>query len=257
MLRLGRLATCGGLVASSAGTCGRSSGLTCNGSRCPSRALNRKMTVAEGVATPISIASTVHRTFCSRPGGFDPQADVSVVGIPDQITWIRCKVHLFLVDLYYDLGVNSDDFERGVKQAFVHISNTMSQGKYFELIGMVSIEMIRYMEEKCRPLSERRKLNLAVSMDDIILVLPEDVSVVFAPGRKFCTIAMRVWYLTSPDGPDDPEGVKIFRVAPGTDGVPPKRVATAVYEFHRELTKGASEDWMVTTVWHWNWNTTD
>ncbi|XP_057689979.1 m-AAA protease-interacting protein 1, mitochondrial [Corythoichthys intestinalis] len=256
MLRITRLATCGGLAVYSAGMCGRRSGLTLP--RCPARAFYRQM---PGYRTH---DFTRLRTFCSQSrgdvpegGNSDRKADVSVVGIPDPITWIRCNVHLFLVDLYYDLGVNSKDFERGVKQAFVHISSVMSQGKYFELIGMVSVEMIRYMEERCRPLSERHRQNLAVSMEDIILVLPEEVSVDFVQGRKFCTIAMRLWYLTTPDGPDDPEAVKIFRVAPGADGFPPKRVATAVYEFHCEIIKGGSEDWIVTTVWHWNWNAND
>ncbi|XP_069031493.1 uncharacterized protein [Embiotoca jacksoni] len=50
------------------------------------------------------------------PGGSDRQPSVSVVGIPDPITWIRCKVITYLIDLYFDTDINSVEFERGIKQ---------------------------------------------------------------------------------------------------------------------------------------------
>ncbi|GLD53158.1 uncharacterized protein AKAME5_000594500 [Lates japonicus] len=91
-------------------------------------------------------------------------------------------------------------------------------------------------------------------MDDNIFVLQKGVSVVFDQyGRKYCFIIMRFWLLSTHEGPDDPEGTKIFKVTSSEDGSPQKKLATAVYEFHRELTRGASPDWTVTTVWHWHW----
>ncbi|XP_077383685.1 m-AAA protease-interacting protein 1, mitochondrial [Festucalex cinctus] len=261
MLRISRLAACRGVAASSSGMCGRRSSLTCSRPRCPARGFSRHRHLANGGRLTLV---GHNRTFCSQPGadGLEGgssgrQPDISVVGSPDPITWIRCKVILLLIEFYFGLDVNSDDFERGVKQAFVHISSLMSKGKYSKLIGVVSVEMIRYIEERCQALSQHHRQHLAVSIDDIIFLFPEDVSVVLdAHGRTFCTITMRLWYLTTLDGPDDPEATRIFRVSPGQDSVQPKKVATAVYEFHRELTKGASQDWMVTTVWHWNWKPT-
>ncbi|XP_071326213.1 m-AAA protease-interacting protein 1, mitochondrial [Trachinotus anak] len=201
-----------------------------------------------------------HRLFCSQPGADKPagssagQPDVSVVGIPDPITWIRCKVIMHLIELYFELDVNSEEFHRGVKQALIHVSNVMSRGRYHELRGIVSKEMVEYIEKKCQSLTDAQRRQLAVTMDDVIFVLPEDVSVVFDQyGRKFCFIVMRFWLLSTHEGPDDPEGTKLFRVASGEDGSPQKKLATAVYEFHRELTRGASPDWVVTTVWHWHW----
>ncbi|KAK9514290.1 hypothetical protein VZT92_027766 [Zoarces viviparus] len=61
---------------------------------------------------------------------------------------------------------------------------------------------------------------------------------------------MGFWLLSTYEGPDDPEGTKIFKVASSDDGGPRRRIVTAVYEFHRELTSGASPDWTVTTVSH-------
>lgn len=63
-----------------------------------------------------------HRAFCSRGGAAGPPRDpdrqpsVSVVGIPDPLTWIRCKVITALIDFYFETNINSEEFDRGVKQ---------------------------------------------------------------------------------------------------------------------------------------------
>lgn len=51
-------------------------------------------------------------------------------------------------------------------------------------------------------------------------------------GRKFVSILMRFWYLTSARLPDDSvEGTRLFKVAIG-DGEPEtKRLLTAIYEW--------------------------
>uniref|UniRef100_UPI003AABE83B m-AAA protease-interacting protein 1, mitochondrial isoform X2 n=1 Tax=Centroberyx gerrardi TaxID=166262 RepID=UPI003AABE83B len=142
----------------------------------------------------------------------------------------------------------------GISVALVHISNMMSSGRFKELRGIVSNEMVDYVEKKCKSLSDVQRQQLAASMDDIVFLLPEDVSVVFDQyGRKFCFVVMRFWLLSTLEGPDDPEGTKIFKVASSEDGGPQKKIVTAVYEFHRELTRGAPPDWTVTNVWHWPW----
>ncbi|XP_029307756.1 m-AAA protease-interacting protein 1, mitochondrial [Cottoperca gobio] len=198
-------------------------------------------------------AGQKHRLFSSQRGA-DGQPAISVVGIPDTITWIRCKIITYFIYLQFDLDINSVEFERGVKQALVHVSDMMSSGKYHKLVGMVSNEMIDYVKTRCRSLTDAQRQKLAVSMDDIIFMLPEDVSVVFDQyDRTFCFIVMRFWFLSTHEGPDDPEGTKIFNVASSEDGGPQKRIVTAVYEFKRELTSGAYPDWSVTTVWHWHW----
>ncbi|XP_018555527.1 m-AAA protease-interacting protein 1, mitochondrial [Lates calcarifer] len=207
-----------------------------------------------------SFAAQRHRLYGSQPGTGGPagrsggQPDISVVGIPDPLTWIRCKFITYLIDLFFELDLNSVEFDRGVKQALIHVSNTMSRGRYHELRGILSHEMVEYVEKRCRSLTNAQRQQLAVALDDIIFVLPEDVSVVFDQyGRKYCFIIMRFWLLSTHEGPDDPEGTKIFKVTSSEDGSPQKKLATAVYEFHRELTRGASPDWTVTTVWHWHW----
>jgi len=188
----------------------------------------------------------------STPAG---HPDISVVGIPDPITWIRCKVVMHLIDLYFDSGSTSVDFENGVKQALVHVSNMLSRGNFGALNGIVSKEMVSYVREKCSSLTDAQRKQLAVSMDDIIFLLPEDVSVFFDQyGRSFCFIVMRFWLLSPPDDcPDDPDASKIFKVTSKEEDGSQKKIVTAVYEFHREVTRGSQSDWTVTNVWYWRW----
>lgn len=57
------------------------------------------------------------------------------------------------------------------------------------------------------------------------------VSLFIFTGRKFCSVVMRFWLLSSHEGPEDPEGSKIFKVAPSEEAEGPQRkIATAVYE---------------------------
>ncbi|XP_030604702.1 m-AAA protease-interacting protein 1, mitochondrial isoform X2 [Archocentrus centrarchus] len=248
MQRITGLAACrelGGLIACTAGVCARKSGPGC----CGQPAAHRQWaSLAVRPARPFTAATSrrlcrrrcvfageKHRLLCSQPGADGPSSGrrpaISVVGVPDPITWIRCKVIMFLLDLYFDLDVNSEEFERGVKQALVHVSNKMSRGRYHELKGIVSSEMLEYVEKTCSSLTDAQRKRLAVQTDDIVFVLPEDISVVFDQhGRKFCFMVMRFWILSSHEGPDDPEGTKVFKVASSEDGGPQKKIVTAVYE---------------------------
>ncbi|XP_041648541.1 m-AAA protease-interacting protein 1, mitochondrial [Cheilinus undulatus] len=260
----------GGLAVCSPGLCFWKWGLICSKDPALNRQrtgvcvrLGRPFTAVSGAQgrrlcwRRVAFAGQKHRLFSSQPGAEDSpekQPAISVVGIPDPLTWIRCKVIIYLVDLYFETNIDSEEFDKGVKQALVHVSSMMASGSYHRLVGIVSREMIEYVEEKCSSLSEAKRQQLSVKMSDIVFVLPEDISVVFDTyGRKFCFITMRFWFLTTHEGPEDPEGTKIFKVASSEDGSPQKKIVTAVYEFHRELTRGASPDWTVTTVWHWHW----
>uniref|UniRef100_A0A3Q0QXZ0 Si:dkey-82o10.4 n=1 Tax=Amphilophus citrinellus TaxID=61819 RepID=A0A3Q0QXZ0_AMPCI len=259
MQRITGLAACrelGGLIACTAGVCARKSGPGC----CGQPAAHRQWaSLAVRPARPFTAATSrrlcrrrcvfageKHRLLCSQPGADGPSSGrrpaISVVGVPDPITWIRCKVIMFLLDLYFDLDVNSEEFERGVKQ----VTTDRSQQTDLHI-------MLEYVEKTCSSLTDAQRKRLAVQTDDIVFVLPEDISVVFDQhGRKFCFMVMRFWILSSHEGPDDPEGTKVFKVASSEDGalLP---VCISGPRFHRELTRGASSDWTVTTLWHWHW----
>ncbi|XP_028326894.1 m-AAA protease-interacting protein 1, mitochondrial [Gouania willdenowi] len=263
MQRISSLAV-GREVGSLAGLCALRSGSTCR--KQPRNHRQQRWTYA-AAARPFSaevgrmsarrkvvFAGDGRRMFGSEPpGSSGSRPAVSVVGIPDPITWIRCKVIMYLIELYFEIDLNSEEFNRGIKQAVVHVSSQMSNGRFHELKGIVSDETRAYVEQKCKSLSAAQRRQLSVQIDDIIFLLPEDVSVVFDQyGRKFCFVVMRFWMLSSHEGPDDPEGTKIFKVTSSDADGPQMKVATAVYEFHRELTRGASPEWSVTTVWHWS-----
>jgi len=81
-------------------------------------------------------AGEKHRLFSSQPGAEEPpgasdrQPPVSVIGIPDPLTWIRCKVITSLTDLYFETDINSAEFDRGVKQVTDRRpTRTTSQGQ--------------------------------------------------------------------------------------------------------------------------------
>ncbi|XP_052002302.1 m-AAA protease-interacting protein 1, mitochondrial isoform X1 [Xyrauchen texanus] len=177
---------------------------------------------------------------------------ITVVGTPDPVTWIRNKIILFLIELYFGLNFNVE-FDNGVKQAVVHVSAMLSKGKFEELRSVMSKEAVESVRKKCKILSETQKRHLAIPLEDILFLLPEDVSIFFDQrGRKFCYIMMRFWHLSSADVPDDPESTRVFKMDfSGDQDGPQKKIITAVYEFHRELTVGADPDWTVTSIWHW------
>ncbi|KAM6910423.1 m-AAA protease-interacting protein 1, mitochondrial [Xenentodon cancila] len=252
----------GGLAACAAGIRASKSGWTCwQKPAGPPQwlSVNVRPSTAEPGRSPWGrrsvFAAENRRLFSSRPPrSSDRRPVISVVGIPDPLTWIRCKVVTLLIDFYFQVDINSEEFVNGAKQALVLVSSKMSRGRYHELVGLVSKEMVEYVEDTCKSLTDAQRRELAVSMDDIIFALPEDVSVVFDQhGRKFCFVVVRFWHLSAHEGPDDPEGSKIFKVGFTEDDGTKKKLSTAVYEFHRELTQEAYPEWTVTTVWHWNW----
>ncbi|XP_030226293.1 m-AAA protease-interacting protein 1, mitochondrial [Gadus morhua] len=184
---------------------------------------------------------------------------ITVVGIPDPITWIRCKCDILIIELLFELGLGSKEFENGVKQAVVHASQMMSSRQFAQLKRVASNETVQYVKKKCASLSEEQRQALAVSLEDIIFLLPEEVSVLQDDnGRKVCLITMRLWFLSILEGPDDHEATKIFRVAPNGDGSSPqKKIVTAVYEFRQELRTGRPPEWEITNIWHWHWTLTE
>ncbi|KAK5862095.1 hypothetical protein PBY51_017525 [Eleginops maclovinus] len=275
MQRISSLAACrdlGGLAARSLGVCAWKKNLACSNKPsvqgqwagvcfCPQRPFTGMLAapVRRLCRQRLLFAGQSHRPLSSQ-GADGPQGspaghpDVSVIGSPDPITWIRCKVIMCLVYLHFDLDVYSEEFESGVKQALVHVSDMMSRGNYHKLVGIVSNETIDHVKTRCKALTDAQRQKLAIAMDDIVFMIPEDVSVVFdEDGRTFCFIVMRFWHMSTYEGPDDPESTKIFKVSPSEDGIVQKRIVTAVYEFKRELTRRAYTDWKVTTIWHWHW----
>ena len=68
------------------------------------------------IAVP-PFAGHVHRLYGTageERGSKNPV--ITVVGIPDPITWIRCKCDILIIELLFELGLGSKEFENGVKQ---------------------------------------------------------------------------------------------------------------------------------------------
>lgn len=178
MQRISSLAACrefGGLAACTAGVCARKNS-------CKQPAAHRQWdgpvvrSVRLYTAAPgrrlwgrsLVFAGVKHRLFCSQHGADGPKESsgrrpaISVVGIPDPITWIRCKVIMFALDLYFELDVNSEEFERGVKQVttdrpfYFFISTVNNKKQIFHALYGPLFERVTFSSNKYTFTSDTR-----------------------------------------------------------------------------------------------------
>ncbi|XP_017325844.1 m-AAA protease-interacting protein 1, mitochondrial [Ictalurus punctatus] len=213
----------------------------------------RNQFAVKNQALSACVVSGVRHCSSDREGRRETRK-VVVVGIPNPFIWIRTKFCFFLIRAYFDKDFSIEEFTEGAKQAFAHVSRLLSQCQFEELESLVAKDVIGKLEEKCADLPSSYKKALSADPDDIMYTTPADVGFCYEnDGRKFVSILMRFWYLTSARLPEDTmEGVRIFQVAIGKDGEKPesKRLLTANYEFQREFTQGVTPDWTITRIEH-------
>ncbi|XP_040003462.1 m-AAA protease-interacting protein 1, mitochondrial isoform X1 [Xiphias gladius] len=198
-------------------------------------------------------AAAAVRPYSTDGGGEKQNQKVVVVGIPNPFIWFRTRIYYFLIRAYFDKEFSIEEFTEGAKQAFSRVSRLLSQCQFEALEGLVAKDLIGKLEEKCNLLPLSYKKALSADPDEIMYTTPGDVGIYYDDnGRKFVSILMRFWYLTSAHLPDDTmEGSRIFQVAIGGEGeAETKRLLTANYEFQREFTKGVPPDWTITRIEH-------
>ncbi|XP_060113027.1 m-AAA protease-interacting protein 1, mitochondrial [Heteronotia binoei] len=186
-------------------------------------------------------------------GGGRGKRSVVVVGVPNPLMWLRTRAYFFLIRAYFDQEFSIHEFTQGAKQAFALVSKLISECKYDLLEGLISKEMLQVLKEKLSRLSEDHRNALAADVDEIMYTTAGDVGIYYDDsGRKFVSILMRFWYLTSADLPDEtPDGTKVFQVVFGDETTKEtKRLLTANYEFRREFTQGVKPDWLITRIEH-------
>ncbi|KAJ8012437.1 hypothetical protein DPEC_G00042760 [Dallia pectoralis] len=204
------------------------------------------------MALPMLRVSTV-RPYSSDRGESKPQQKVVVLGIPNIFIWLRTRIYYLLIRVYFDKEFKIDEFTEGSKQAFFHVSRLLSGSQFESLEGLVAKDLIAKLEEKCALLPPSHLQALSAGPEDLMYTTPGDVGIYYDDdGRKFVSILMRYWYLTSARLPEESlEGTRIFQVALGGEGQPEtKRLLTANYEFQREFTTGVLPDWTITRIEH-------
>ncbi|KAK7938394.1 hypothetical protein WMY93_001720 [Mugilogobius chulae] len=202
-------------------------------------------------ASRVSVA--LFRPYSSDREPHKQRQKVVVVGIPNPFIWFRTKIYYFLIRAYFDKDFTIEEFTEGAKQAFAHVSKLLSQCQFEALEGLVAKDLIGKLEEKCNLLPLHYKKALLADPDEIMYTTAGDVGIYYDDsGRKFVSILMRFWYLTSARLPEDSlEGTRVFQVALGEEGeAETKRLLTANYEFQREFTKGVDPDWTITRIEH-------
>ncbi|XP_032423636.1 m-AAA protease-interacting protein 1, mitochondrial isoform X3 [Xiphophorus hellerii] len=204
------------------------------------------------------------RTYSSERDQHHPKPKVVVVGIPNPFIWFRTRIYYFLIRTYFDKEFSIDEFTEGAKQvrykpgdqiwvlAFSHVSRLLSRCQFEALEGLVAKDLIGKLEQKCGSLPCSYQRALCAELEDVMYTTPGDVGIFYDDdGRKFVSILMRFWYLTSVGLPDDSmEGTRMFTVSIGDGETEAKRLLTAIYEFQREFTKGVAPDWTITRIEH-------
>ncbi|XP_074514568.1 m-AAA protease-interacting protein 1, mitochondrial [Sebastes fasciatus] len=212
---------------------------------------NRSGTTRLPSPAAVSVAAAVPvRRYSSKQ---TQNQQVVVVGIPNPFIWVRTRIYYFLIRAYFDKEFSIEEFTEGAKQAFSHVSRLLSQCQWEALEGLVAKDLIGKLEEKLNLLPSSYKKALSADPDEIMYMTPGDVGIYYDDdGRKFVSILMRFWYLTSARLPNDTmEGTRVFQVAIGGEGeAETKRLLTANYEFQREFTKGVPPDWTITRIEH-------
>ncbi|XP_075886661.1 m-AAA protease-interacting protein 1, mitochondrial [Nelusetta ayraudi] len=214
--------------------------------------LRRSGTSRLPLSSPAAVAGTARR-FSSERDGNKPNQKVVVVGIPNPFRWFRTRIYYFLIRAYFDKDFNIEEFTEGAKQAFSHVSRLLSQCQFDALEGLVAKDLIGKLQDKCGSLPSSHKKALSADSDEIMHTTPADVGIYYDDdGRKFVSILMRFWYLTSARLPeDDLEGTRVFHVAvSGETETETKRLLSANYEFQREFTQGVAPDWTITRIEH-------
>ncbi|KAM3854031.1 m-AAA protease-interacting protein 1, mitochondrial [Vipera latastei] len=195
------------------------------------------------------------RFYSSGPGDSRSEERAVFLGFPNPLRWLRTRLYFFLIRTYFDRDFSIQEFMQGAKHAFTVVSRLISQCKYDVLEELVSKEMIQVLKEKLSSLSENHKKALAAEMDEIMFTAAGDVGIYYDDsGRKFVSILMSFWYLSSAVIPDKtPEGAKVFQIALRGESTPKRRhLLLANYEFRREFTQGVKPDWMITWIEHPN-----
>ncbi|XP_068428903.1 m-AAA protease-interacting protein 1, mitochondrial [Clinocottus analis] len=202
--------------------------------------------------SPFAVVAAL-RPYSSDHGGQNKNQKVVVLGIPNPFIWFRTRLNYFLIRAYLDSEFNIEEFTEGAKQAFTHVSRLLARCQFDALEGLVAKDLIAKLEEKCNMLPLNHKKALYADADDIMYTQPGHVGIYNGDnGRKFVSILMRFWYLTSAHLPNDTmEGTRVFQVAIGGEGeAETKRLLSAIYEFQREFTKGVPPDWTITRIEH-------
>ncbi|TSM60578.1 m-AAA protease-interacting protein 1, mitochondrial [Bagarius yarrelli] len=189
--------------------------------------------------------------YCSSDG--EGRRQIWKIDIPNPFVWFRMKFSFFVIRTYFDKDFSIDDFTDGAKQALAHVSQLLSQCQFKKLEGLVANDVIGKLEEKFADLPSSYKRAISADPDDIVYTTTADVGFCYQDdGRKFVSILMRFWYLTSAQLPEDIlEEAQIFQVFIEKNGKSiSKRLLTANYEFQREFTQGVTPNWIITRIEH-------
>ncbi|XP_054751548.1 m-AAA protease-interacting protein 1, mitochondrial-like [Lytechinus pictus] len=189
-------------------------------------------------------------------GGSEGKIKPVFVAIPNPIKVIRNNIFYWLIRSYFDPDFSIDEFTQGAKQALVTISETIAEGTWDNLEGLLSPKLLREIQNTCRNFSLKEISSISLSSEEILHTFPHDIAIHYDDkGGKFLFILMKFWCHSTQSGSSDPE-VKGFRIGRPPPGVSQEQfdslgsVYSCTYEFHRNISPGANPQWMITYMQH-------
>uniref|UniRef100_A0A8C8RS18 Matrix AAA peptidase interacting protein 1 n=1 Tax=Pelusios castaneus TaxID=367368 RepID=A0A8C8RS18_9SAUR len=192
--------------------------------------------------------------FCSGDERSRQQRRISKLGmivISNPLIWLRNKFYDFTIRVLFDHEFSIEEFTRGAKHAFAHVSKLLSECKLDLLEEFVSEEVFQMLKENLSSLSQNHRNALAADINEILYTTTTNIGLYHdKSGRNYVCIMMRFWYLTSTELPDATAvGTKIFWTLFGDETEKtPKQILSAIYEFRREFTEEVKPEWIITQI---------
>jgi len=159
--------------------------------------------------------------------------------------WIVAKL---IIQPYMDNDFTLESFVQGGKQALVHVSHLISEGKFDELEGLVTAEAIAEVQRKHSKLNLAQRQNVAIQSEDIYFAFPYEVGIMIEDSesveKRFVEITMCCHCLLGLG--------QLKQVDPHFQQLSEHKdkIIVCNYRFMREYTKGVESGWVINVISH-------
>ncbi|KAK7508232.1 hypothetical protein BaRGS_00000471, partial [Batillaria attramentaria] len=109
----------------------------------------------------------------------------AVIYVPNPVTWVLNRWNLAALRRKYDPGFYEDTFLEGARQAISYVLQLVSDGRCDQLNGLVTDEVMKWLQTFLSTLSEPERRALALEVSDMVLTKIHGISIDDKHGRAF------------------------------------------------------------------------
>ena len=171
---------------------------------------------------------------------------------PDIFRKIRNRFLNIFIRLYLDKEYSPKEVCAGSKRAISQVSRLISQGKFEELEGMLTGDLISKLSHRFESLTLKERQWIAFDTTDIRKVSLFEVGVIFdgPTNQRFVEITIKLWGVHGGIKPPSARSVAERRMTL-TDRM--KIGFMCTYRFKKEFSKGVTDDWTITQLNHYGY----